>query len=419
MKLSIENWLDEKEYKTDIKKLFLESIICYKNNAYRASLLFSYLGFLTIIKETIIKSPKPSSIPEGRWESLIKDIKKDDKWESTLFDATQNASSSIFNMNDDLRLQIKYWKDRRNDCAHFKRNDIESHHIEAFWSFLKSNISKITIEGGLESLLNKFDIHFDETFTPPNQNFDHLIKGIPESIEITQRESFLLGIKKRLDGGRFGHVDSDAFKVYNRILEIGDSYTKEELIIYLKKEKKDVAFLNDFPKKIELMAYTSSQIRSLWKNRIFNGNFINPYTIYASLLRLKLIPLDNIQEANSELFNQTDSGKIPLENDIETLKANSFFEYIIKIAIYDKELTDYLWVNSNFKIITLSIEQTTLNEEIVKVLCDLVTRKYYSWILLSSVNQLLKVNKEFRKQFLKIATAHSINLNRQFSFKDE
>lgn len=418
MKLSIESWLDEKGYNTEVKKLFHESIICYKNSAYRASLLFSYLGFLTIIKETIIKSPKPASIPEGRWESLIKDIKKDDKWESTLFDAMQNASSPIFNMNDDLRIQIKYWKDRRNDCAHFKRNEIESHHIESFWSFLKSNVSKITIEGGMDSLLNKFVIHFDDTYTPPNENFDYLIKEIPESIEINQRENFLLGIKQSLDGRRFAHVDSDAYKVYNRILEIGDILTKEEVVTYLKKEKKDVAFLNNFPKKVELMSYNSSQIRSLWKNRIFQGAFINPYSIYTSLLKFNLIPLDEIQEANSELFNQTESHKIPLEKDIETLKANNFFEHVIQTAIYDKELKDYLWVNDKCKIITLSIENTNLNEQIVKQLCTMVRRTYYSYFLEEKIVHLLKSNNEFRRQFKEIATTHSIDLPRQFSFKE-
>ena len=35
MKLPIEKWIFEKGYGIDINKLFQESVICYKNGAYR------------------------------------------------------------------------------------------------------------------------------------------------------------------------------------------------------------------------------------------------------------------------------------------------------------------------------------------------------------------------------------------------
>ncbi|NJM79738.1 MAG: hypothetical protein HC854_09145, partial [Flavobacterium sp.] len=91
-----------------------------------------------------------------------------------------------------VRQQIKYWKDRRNDCAHFKQNEINISHVEIFWSFLKSNLSKITIEGGKLNLLKKFLNHFDETKTPPDSDYTHLIKEIEHAIEINESESFFI-----------------------------------------------------------------------------------------------------------------------------------------------------------------------------------------------------------------------------------
>jgi hypothetical protein len=130
-----------------------------------------------------------------------------------------NSSSPIFNINDDIRQQIKYWKDRRNDCAHFKTNDIEAHHTESFWSFVKSNLAKISIEGGKESLLNKFEKHFDTTFTPPDADFSPLVKEIDESVEINELSNLWSELINKIDHYPilFG-CESNATKVINKAL---------------------------------------------------------------------------------------------------------------------------------------------------------------------------------------------------------
>jgi hypothetical protein len=132
MKIAIEDWKKEKRFNKKVSSLFDESIVCYKHGAYRASLMFSYLAFLTFLKETIIKSNKPASINQSRWDSILNDLQNDDKWEKRVFEELTNSSTPIFNIKEDIRQQIKYWKDRRNDCAHFKDNEIDAHHVESF-----------------------------------------------------------------------------------------------------------------------------------------------------------------------------------------------------------------------------------------------------------------------------------------------
>jgi hypothetical protein len=123
MKLLFERWSEEQNFSIKANNLFQESFICYKNNAYRASLLFSYLGFLTHIKEVIIKTPPPASLKPGRWTNLLANLQNDDTWEKAVYEEITNSSNPIFNIKEDLRLQVKYWKDRRNDAAHFKSNE--------------------------------------------------------------------------------------------------------------------------------------------------------------------------------------------------------------------------------------------------------------------------------------------------------
>ena len=78
MKLEIENWVLNKGYSNNIRKLFSESVICYRNGAYRASLIFSYIGFLTIIKETIVRAQPTTGFSIPEWKNLISKINNDD-----------------------------------------------------------------------------------------------------------------------------------------------------------------------------------------------------------------------------------------------------------------------------------------------------------------------------------------------------
>ena len=100
MKIAFESWIREKDHGLNVMKLFEESFTCYRNSAYRASLLFSHLAFLTIIKELIIKSDAPPELKTGRWTKLIQDLNDDDRWEKEVFEQLINSKAPIFNISE-------------------------------------------------------------------------------------------------------------------------------------------------------------------------------------------------------------------------------------------------------------------------------------------------------------------------------
>ena len=71
MRLHIENWIYKNDFSENVNVLFKDSITCYKAGANRASLLFSYLAFMTILKERIIEGVKPNLFPQGEWDKII------------------------------------------------------------------------------------------------------------------------------------------------------------------------------------------------------------------------------------------------------------------------------------------------------------------------------------------------------------
>jgi hypothetical protein len=120
MIIKFEQWLGEQSLSEDALRMAHEAVLCYKNNAYRAALLFSYLMFQTIIKDRVLKAKKPDHIPDDQWDTIRRNLTKDEDWDKSAFQCTQRKEDkSIFLISDDIRKQVEYWKDRRNDCAHF------------------------------------------------------------------------------------------------------------------------------------------------------------------------------------------------------------------------------------------------------------------------------------------------------------
>jgi hypothetical protein len=408
MKLDIENWIKEKQFSLNIRKLFSESVTCYRNGAYRASLIFSYIGFLTVIKEILIRSQRPPGFNEAEWNVIVDKINNDELWEKEVYESLIRTKKPIFQLNEDLKLQLKYWKDRRNDCAHFKRNEIEDHHTESFWSFIKSNISKMTVEGGQASLLNKFDVHFDETKTPPNRDFSHLIREISTSILPADFENFFKQLKSTIDN-RPWYSGTDTFNVYSKILDI---------VEHLRKENRDLAFLSSHSNKISRFKYSDTEIRKLWKTRLASKTLTpNPLIIYSSLLREKLIPKDQIEESNENLFNyfsQTEYHFLPESSDVDTLRANGFYETIFRISIKEKDLEKFLWVNSKCNIIIEFIETEKLNFETVASICKMTTSSNPSQWLVKQLKETFKYMGEIKTDFHNIAKSNGIAIPSEY-----
>ena len=243
LKLPIESWIDQQNFSPDIRLLFSDSIKCYKADAFRASLLFSYLGFLTIIKERLLSTKKPPLFEQPYWDNnILKQIQNDDKWEAAVYQATQTEAKvkqgvkerdAIFSISTGLRNEISYWKNRRNDCAHFKANEINNFHVESFWSFLRSNLSKITVEGGIASLLAKFALHYDATHTPAGKDVSPLVAEISASVDPLNLATFWDKLETIIDNSHY--YGSETFNlIAEKVFTLNDARLTASLRDFIK-----------------------------------------------------------------------------------------------------------------------------------------------------------------------------------------
>lgn len=409
--MTIEKWIKEnKKLSKNSTVLFDESFLTFKIGAFRASLIFSYLGFLTIIKEIILASKKPDAIIQSRWDNLLFELKNEDTWEKRVYEELVNSSSPIFNINDSIRQQVKYWKDRRNDCAHFKQNEINHNHTELFWSFIKSNLLKITIEGGKENLIKKFVVHFDVTQTPIDKDYSDLIYEIENSVENSELIDFFTRLAQIEDF----IMTEKHYEIYSEIFRLVKNDTIiEDLIKYLKSSKKDLNLVVKHPNLINTMDYSDTEIRRIWKVRIKNENY--KFYVYASLFQNNLIPKEEKNEAIKALydgFNQRNHVNLPQDENVRNNIAISELLPIIIADVFDnnKITEDYLYVNSKSDFIVLVIEFLPLSKTMITGICEMYKCDEKSWWLNNSLIDMFKQKPNVKTKFQEIITENGLEL---------
>lgn len=412
----IEKWVDSKikNYSNDSYNLFREAILCYNIKAYRASLLFSYLGFFKYIKELLNKSKKPVHFDQTRWDAILRNIKLEDKWEEEILNALNNSSNPVFNIKENIRTQIKFWKDRRNDCAHAKDNIINHHHVEIFWTFLKSNLSKITIEGGKQNLLNKFSDHFDATKTSRFESYNFLIEEIENSIEVVEIDEFIKVLDVVIQNRTF--ENSKVYEVFDKVLTkyLSVNFIKDAVINYLKTTSKDLDFLSYFPNNFNTFNYSPQDIRVIWNSKIYLSN--NSY-IKDKILG---ILLSNISFTNHDLkdcielyirnFDQSGFRNLSKEQYIRNLLGNNFFLDKMYSLYFDQDKLkdlDYITINKQADLIGLYIEKCDLNINIIKTL-SLTYQNGTPNFLTDSLRSVLQNNIPVKTKFKEICETNGI-----------
>lgn len=97
MKLDIEKWVEEATPLSETGDiLFEESVICYKNSAYRSAYLMSYLAFMITIKDRILKYEKcPNNVNVKYWEMVLRDLNDEQRWEETVLNLLQVSSNEL------------------------------------------------------------------------------------------------------------------------------------------------------------------------------------------------------------------------------------------------------------------------------------------------------------------------------------
>lgn len=408
MKIRFEEWLKEQEIVNDANDLFNESIICYKASAYRAALLFSFLGFQTIIKHRIINSKAAKDYSEGEWNQLIRNLSNDDKWDKIIIETVQNKKKAVFNLSEDIREQYLYWKNRRNDCAHAKGNTISYPHVESFWLFIQSNLAKFVVNGGMKYILQKIRNHFDPTRTPSGTPIMPIIKQVTNAIEPVEFNQLLIELMEftmsKYNKIVYLNLNEYLADMWLNMFELPEEYS-EILVDYLVKEFEfGLLIIRSKPQIVRYFYNKATFIRLLWKKDLVREE---DYRIFIELLRHNLIPETQLNEAFEHVFNKLPTGIfdentwwLELEQwvnevDKQILIEKGFFEKFNEQAFEDEKIAyNFNWGNRNTELVIYYIKQFGLNETIVTALNRALTVTHPPFKLRDELVSYYKQNQE-------------------------
>ncbi|MFH5833751.1 hypothetical protein [Halalkalibaculum sp. DA384] len=404
MKLDFIDWLKRQNFDSEVINLFEEASKCYKTQAYHAALLFSYLGFQSIIKARILNAQPPKGYKENYWESIQEDLLDDNKWDHVIFESlTRKKPAPIFIISDDLRHQIEYWKNRRNDCAHFKDNLINNSHVESFWVFLRSNLSKLVVNGSRESLLNKIVDHFDSSLTSPGSDFQYLVDEIPHAVEVRHLENFykdLFQFFKTLPLFPFDPLPQEAIKFVARIFELDSDPPVDKLKSYLKNDLESLTSLLDYnPQLIVYFSGNDTFIRKYWYDHIDKSKKV--FEILSAMLSHNLIPDGEKKEAIKHIIKKTGLGT-PSKDNHPILEQFGFFEEFKKIAFEDEKIWSFNWSNSNYNLVVYYLQNFEIDEVVAKALSNNFSNDNFPFELRDALNRFFSNNPEKRKKTAKI-----------------
>jgi len=408
MFLDFEKWINKKSIPQESLDTFLEAILCYKFGAYKASLLFSYIGFQLIVKDRILNSNMPQLFPKSKWIQIYNDLRNNDKWDSAIFEAIQiKTNKEIFHISEDLRNQVAYWKNRRNDCAHSKSNTINASQVESFWFFIKSNLSKFIVIGGKDELLNKVKDHFDISKTPPNQDIGYIVKDIPSTVDLQDYEQFLndlLNLIRKFDDSLFSRNFTKDTIVIEKIISL-NSLELTHAISNILKRKDDLllTYLRKYPHHIVIFSEDKTFIRGIWYDKLFGSATIKEdFSIYCSILKNNLIPEDQMNESFEHIIRNRLLCNTPCDDDFIFLKNIKFFDKFKEIAFIENKICQFEWSKKNVNFIIYYLSQFEMDETIAESIYFTFNVENYPFKLAQDLELFLNSNEYKKNQLIGI-----------------
>jgi len=404
MKLTFETWLEEQAKPPEAEVAFAESVLCYKMGAYRAALLFSYVGWNLILRARLLAASCPAGIVAGQWAQLHSDLRKDEDWDSATFDTTQKAKTPYFQVSTQIREQVKYWKDRRNDCAHFKENEIVAAHVESFWAFVRSNLAKFAPIGSRDALKTKFVSHFDPNLTAPDADLAPLVREIPLAVEQKDHRTFINDLFDSLPSSILSGVSRFAPALAAGLLEHGSPSISKEAVRYLEANPAliiETARLN--PKSLQAFAGSPQVIRSIWRTSLF-AHGRQDLGLFSAMLAMGLIPHADVPSAIAHVVPK-------LNNDLQdpayrtVLEGAGFFYELANHAFGSSlAVNQFGWGNRNPELIAWIVRELPLDDAWVRSLCGVFISQPFPNAARDNLAAMFAAEPSKRQEFIATAT---------------
>ncbi|MDV2632221.1 hypothetical protein RZO31_04930 [Lactococcus lactis] len=230
------------DVKLDEDDLFEESLKCYTVEAYKASYIFSYLGFINYIRIiTLAQTTPPANftnkwlekigekeeeerkkVINKKWNRLLEELDSQDDWEKSTMNLIQEVEkSNIFSLRNDISKEFEQKRILRNVSAHNKERKISFNTVEDLWDFISYAYPYFVVGGSLEIWKEKFYkiIKFSEKFEQ-ELKIDELVSFYNKLREPDKKELFAWVINQ-VSEEIFNLNYEECFDIFLRKINLG------------------------------------------------------------------------------------------------------------------------------------------------------------------------------------------------------
>lgn len=318
---------------TALQDILVDAVRCYRHGIARPALMLSYIAFIQAVKNNLLNSEMPVGFKETRWNIAMNNLRSEDKWDDEVLNcikkrANGDTDPAFFELSDTLRDDVCYWRNRRNDCAHYKDSEITLSHVSAFWVFVMDNYNKFTPLGSLAQSINEYRRHYDISLTPKGKSTERIFKRLCLAIKTQDDLSvFLEETYSKMD------FEPQCELLHDLLIE---GHLKKLVISFLKGEIKRLkTYLCAKPKDVSLILGDDATLtRKLWYDDLCH--FCSCMNVYVEMLRAKMLTDSEIEESlKLYLKHEYKQGHFFIENDDD-------FKVLMENGLYDIFIDEYL-----------------------------------------------------------------------------
>lgn len=320
------NIYDEFKDGTVLRDILNDAIRCYRNGIARPALMLSYIAFIQAVRDNLLKSDMPKGFNEPRWKACMSKLRQENAWDEQVISCIKcRDNPPYFELTDSLRDDVCYWRNRRNDCAHYKDSEITLSHVAAFWVFIMDNYNKFTPIGSLMQSVNDYKRHYNVSITPKGTSTEVIFKRL--CLAIKTEDDLLLFLKETDSCMEY---EEQAQLLHDLLMD--ERHKAKVISLLTGKLKRVKMYLALKPADVSVILGNNPEMtRMFWYEDFML--FASSANVYVEMLRAKMIPQGEIKESlDMFLKHEYKRNAFYLDNpeDFNVLKENGLYDIFIE-----------------------------------------------------------------------------------------
>ena len=291
--------------------------------------MLSYIAFIQAVKDNLLKSDMPKGFNEPRWNACMSKLRQENTWDEQVISCIKcRDKPPYFELTDSLRDDVCYWRNRRNDCAHYKDSEITLSHVAAFWVFIMDNYNKFTPIGSLMQSVNDYKRHYNVSITPKGTSTEVIFKRL--CLAIKTEDDLLLFLKETDSCMQY---EEQAQLLHDLLMN--ERHKDKVISLLIGKLKQVKMYLALKPADVSVVLGNNPEMtRKFWYEDF--QLFASCANVYVEMLRAKMIPQGEIKES-LEMFLKHEYKRGAFNVD-----SPEYFNVLKENGLYDIFIEEYL-----------------------------------------------------------------------------